>query len=99
MALLWRFLLTCSALFQGRARTGPAHANHSRQDFSVPDVWRPTLSPDGNYLAFLARGGARLGLAVIDIERRTSSVIATLPDADVVEFHWVIATHRFVSSS
>lgn len=57
--------------------------------FRLPDVFRPTLSPDGNHLAFLARGGSRLGLAVIDIERRTSQMAAVLPDADIVEFHWV----------
>lgn len=57
--------------------------------FRLPDVSRPTLSPDGNHLAFLARGGSRLGLAVIDIERRTSQMAAVLPDADIVEFHWV----------
>lgn len=57
--------------------------------FRLPDVFRPVLSPDGNYLAFLARGGARLGLAVIDLDRRTSQIVATLPDADIVEFYWV----------
>ncbi len=57
--------------------------------FRLPDVLRPTLSPDGNHLAFLARGGNRLGLAVIDIGKRTSQMAAVLPDADIVEFHWV----------
>lgn len=57
--------------------------------FRLPDVFRPTLSPDGNHLAFLARGGNRLGLAVIDIGKRTSQMAAVLPDADIVEFHWV----------
>ena len=37
----------------------------------------------------LARGGNRLGLAVIDLEKRTSKVVATLPGADIVEFNWV----------
>ncbi len=60
--------------------------------FRLPDVSRPTLSPDGNYLAFLARSGNRLGLAVIDIERRTSRMIATLPDADIIEHYWVNST-------
>ena len=36
--------------------------------FRLPDVSRPALSPDGNHLAFLARNGGRLGLAVIDID-------------------------------
>ena len=58
----------------------------------MPDVLRPSLSPDGNYLAFLARSGNRLGLAVIDIEKRTSRMIATLPDADIIEHHWVNST-------
>jgi dipeptidyl aminopeptidase/acylaminoacyl peptidase len=67
-----------------------ASANISAQDFfRLPDVMRPVLSPDGNHMAFLARAGTRLGLAVIDLEKRTSQIIATLPDIDVVEFHWV----------
>ena len=57
--------------------------------FRLPDVFRPELSPDGNYLAFLARVGNRLGLAMIDLEKRTSKIIATLPDADIVELNWV----------
>jgi dipeptidyl aminopeptidase/acylaminoacyl peptidase len=54
-----------------------------------PNVSLPKLSPDGNYLAFLARSGARLGLSVIDIEKRTANWAATLVDTDIVEFHWV----------
>jgi dipeptidyl aminopeptidase/acylaminoacyl peptidase len=57
--------------------------------FRLPDVLRPVLSPDGNHMAFLARAGTHLGLAVIDLDKRTSQIIATLPAADVVEFHWV----------
>jgi dipeptidyl aminopeptidase/acylaminoacyl peptidase len=57
--------------------------------FRLPDVLRPTLSPDGNHLAFLARSGNRLGLAVIDVEKRTSRMVASLPDADIVEHYWV----------
>ena len=57
--------------------------------FRLPDVLRPTLSPDGNYLAFLARTDTRLGLAVIDLEKRTSRIVATLPEADIVEHYWV----------
>ncbi len=57
--------------------------------FRLPDVLRPTLSPDGNHLAFLARSGSRLGLAVIDLDKRTSRIVATIPDADVVEHYWV----------
>ena len=60
--------------------------------FRSPDVLRPTLSPDGNYLVFLARSGNRLGLAVIDIEKRTSRMIVTLPDADIIEHYWVNST-------
>jgi dipeptidyl aminopeptidase/acylaminoacyl peptidase len=57
--------------------------------FRLPDVLRPVLSPDGNHMAFLARAGTRLGLAVIDLEKRSSQIIATLPQSDVVEFYWV----------
>ncbi len=57
--------------------------------FRLPDVLRPALSPDGNFLGFLANSGSRLGLAVIDLEKRTSTMVATVPDADIVEFHWV----------
>ena len=68
-------------------------ANIPVQDFfRLPDVLRPTLSPDGNHLAFLARSGNRLGLAVIDVEKRTSRIIATLPDADIIEHYWVNST-------
>jgi dipeptidyl aminopeptidase/acylaminoacyl peptidase len=57
--------------------------------FRLPDVSRPALSPDGDHMAFLARRGSHLGLAVIDLEKRSSQFIATLPEADIVEFHWV----------
>ena len=57
--------------------------------FKLPDVTRPVLSPDGNHLAFIARAGTRLGLAVTDIDKRSSQLVATLPQSDVVEFHWV----------
>ena len=94
-----RFLLWIAAL--AWAGAGLSHAQMQRataatipvQDFfRLPDVLRPTLSPDGNYLAFLARSGNRLGLAVIDIEKRTSRMIATLPDADIIEHYWVNST-------
>ena len=56
----------------------PSASSIAAQDFfRLPDVFRPELSPDGNYLAFLARGGNRLGLAVIDLEKRTSKAVAT----------------------
>ena len=78
-------------------QTGPAlpqtatpPAQIPTQDFfRLPDVFRPGLSPDGNHLAFLARAGSRLGLAVIDVEKRTSRMVATLPDTDIVEYYWV----------
>ena len=96
MSSLWRyffacaFALTCAQWVPAQVAAPGAPSSIPVQDFfRSPDVWRPTLSPDGNFLAFLARSGSRLGLAVIDIDRRTSSVVATLPDADVVEFHWV----------
>jgi dipeptidyl aminopeptidase/acylaminoacyl peptidase len=57
--------------------------------FRRSDVLSPKLSPDGNYIGFLARAGARLGLAVIDVEKRTSRMAATLSESDIVEFHWV----------
>ena len=71
------------------ANLPPASSIAAQDFFRLPDVFRPELSPDGNYLAFLARGGNRLGLAVIDLEKRTSKVVATLPGADIVEFNWV----------
>ena len=77
--------LTASA----NANLPPASSIAAQDFFRLPDVFRPELSPDGNYLAFLARGGNRLALAMIDLETRTSRVIATLPDADIVEFNWV----------
>jgi len=79
---------------QTQAQAQPVSpANIPVQDFfRLPDVLRPTLSPDGNHLAFLARSGNRLGLAVIDVEKRTSRIIATLPDADIIEHYWVNST-------
>jgi len=71
------------------AAVGPSSAIPVQDFFRLPDVLRPVLSPDGNHLGFLARSGTRLGLAVIDIDKRTSRMVATLPDADIVEFHWV----------
>lgn len=71
-------------------QTATPPAQIATQDFfRLPDVFRPGLSPDGNHLAFLARAGGRLGLAVIDVEKRTSRMIATLPDTDIVEYYWV----------
>ncbi len=70
--------------------TATPPAQIAAQDFfRLPDVFRPGLSPDGNHLAFLARAGSRLGLAVIDVDKRTSRMVATLPDTDIVEYHWV----------
>ena len=99
MVCIRRILLCMSVLaFAGagtlQAQTQPATpATIPVQDFfRLPDVLRPTLSPDGNYLAFLARSGNRLGIAVIDIEKRTSRMIATLPDADIIEHYWVNST-------
>ena len=86
-------LLTLSSVASAQPSTGTANLPSSSiavQDFfRLPDVFRPELSPDGNYLAFLARVGNRLGLAIIDIEKRTSQIIATLPNADIVELNWV----------
>ena len=99
MVCIRRILLCMSVLAFAGAGTLQAQAQPATpatipvQDFfRLPDVLRPTLSPDGNYLAFLARSGNRLGLAVIDIEKRTSRMIATLPDADIIEHYWVNST-------
>ena len=73
----------------GRAILPRASTVAVQDFFRLPDVLRPELSPDGNYLAFVARGGNRLGLSMIDLKKRTSRVVATLPEADIVEFHWV----------
>lgn len=83
------------------ALAGAAAASAPVQDFfRLPDVLRPALAPDGNHLAFLARADGRLGLAVIDLDRRTSRFVATLPEADIVEYHWVNAKRLvFVSGN
>ena len=73
----------------GRAILPRASTVAGQDFFRLPDVFRPELSPDGSYLAFVARGGNRLGLSMIDLKKRTSRVVATLPEADIVEFHWV----------
>ncbi len=107
---LRRLLLLCLAGWsltqahaqaQSAAAAGPAAGAVPLPDFfRAPDVLRPTLSPDGNHLAFLARAGGRLGLAVIDLDRRTSRMVATLPDADVVEHYWVNSNRlAFVSGN
>ena len=92
--LLWIAALGLVSAGALQAQTPPAtSASIPVQDFfRLPDVLRPSLSPDGSYLAFLARSGNRLGLAVIDIETRTSRIIATLPDADIIEHYWVNST-------
>jgi dipeptidyl aminopeptidase/acylaminoacyl peptidase len=94
--LLWISVCAMAAAGALHAQTQAQAANPSSvpvQDFfRLPDVLRPTLSPDGNHLAFLARSGNRLGLAVIDVEKRTSRIIATLPDADIIEHYWVNST-------
>ena len=86
-------LFSLSGVVVAQPSTGAttfASSSIAVQDFfRLPDVFRPELSPDGNYLAFLARVGNRLGLAMIDLEKRTSKIIATLPDADIVELNWV----------
>ena len=92
-AEIFAFSLPNAAVAQPSSTTTAANQPPSSiavQDFfRLPDVLRPELSPDGNYLAFLARGGNRLGLAVIDLEKRSSRIVATLPEADIVEFNWV----------
>ena len=87
--LLFFPVLVYSQPTPGTAPVAPAAVIAAQDFFRLPDVFRPELSPDGSHLAFLARGGNRLGLAVIDLEKRTSKVVATLPEADIVEFNWV----------
>ncbi|TAG03886.1 MAG: S9 family peptidase [Betaproteobacteria bacterium] len=87
--------LVASQVLAQSNRASPASSIAASQTIPVedffrrPDLQRPMLSPDGNHLGFLARSGGRLGLAVIDLEKRTSRFVATLTEADVVEFHWV----------
>ncbi len=92
--LLWIFAFAWASAggLHAQTLTATPAAIPVQDFFRLPDVLRPTLSPDGNYLAFLARSGNRLGLAVIDIEKRTSRMIATLPDADIIEHYWVNST-------
>ena len=85
-------LAFCANAVNAQSQTAFAGASSSvpvQDFFRLPDVSRPSLSPDGNHLAFLARSGGRLGLAVIDIDKRSSKFVATLPDADIIEHYWV----------
>ncbi len=90
LSLAWSALFLSMLITRVSAQPTPASSTIPAADFfRLPDVLRPALSPDGNYLGFLANSGSRLGLAVIDLEKRTSTMVATVPDADIVEFHWV----------
>ena len=98
--LLWPLSTRAQSQAAGQAAGQGAAAIPIADFFRLPDVFRPELSPDGRHLAFLARAGSHLGLAVIDIDRRTSRMIATLPGTDIVEHHWVNAQRLvFVSGN
>ena len=90
LSLVWLAFFLSTPATSVLAQPLPASSTIPAADFfRLPNVLRPALSPDGNFLGFLSNSGSRLGLAVIDLEKRTSSIVATVPDADIVEFHWV----------
>jgi dipeptidyl aminopeptidase/acylaminoacyl peptidase len=47
------------------------------------------LSPDGRYLAIVARLRGRNNLAVMELEKRDAKPITNFTDADVVQFRWL----------
>jgi dipeptidyl aminopeptidase/acylaminoacyl peptidase len=60
--------------------------------FRNADVLRPTLSPDGQHMAVLARRSDkrdRLNIAVINLDTNRSVFVTPFDDSDVVEMHWV----------
>jgi dipeptidyl aminopeptidase/acylaminoacyl peptidase len=74
------------------AQSAPTPANLL---FRNPDVFAPTLSPDGMHMAVLARRSDkrdRLNIAVINLDTNKSSFITPFDDSDVVEMHWVNST-------
>lgn len=87
------------------ASTG-MYSNVAHADESIPvaDFFKrpafsgqPVLSPDGQNLAVLTPRNGRFVLAIINLETRVSSVIASDPDWDVASPLWV-NNHRLVFS-
>ena len=59
--------------------------------FRAPQLARPTLSPDGRYLAgAVATGGSRAQLVVFDVkDLKNAKVVAGFADADINQYEWV----------
>lgn len=77
----------------GGLYAGAAHADASIPiaDFFKKSEFngRPVLSPDGRNLAVLTPRNGRFVLAIINLETRISSVVASDPDWDVANPQWV----------
>lgn len=73
----------------------PAPAQEKASDIPVetfmrrPENSQMTLSPNGQLLAALTPINGRDNLVVIDLAKRSKTIITSLTDFDVVEFLWV----------
>ncbi|MGL5004556.1 MAG: hypothetical protein ACRDAM_16570, partial [Casimicrobium sp.] len=99
---LWLLLLALSSLVSNATAQPGAIAGGASTPtnapiaanilFRNPDVFAPTLSPDGTHMAVLARRSDkkdRLNIAVINLDSNRSTFITPFDDSDVVELHWV----------
>ncbi len=84
-----------AALAAALCLAGPAHAQKTAADIPVEEFFRRpqfsqmALSPDGSRLAALAPLKGRDNLVVLDVARRTRSVITAFEGLDVASFFWV----------
>ena len=60
------------------------------EDYVKPPAFsRPTLSPDGRYLAVSVPVRGKMNLAIVDLETRKGTAITNVADFDVLGAHWV----------
>ncbi len=101
-SLLQQFILAASALV---ASTACLDSQTAKADSSIPvaDFFKkysysqPVLSPDGNHMLVLTPRNGRFVLTVIDVNTRTSKVIASDATFDVANPSW-INNHRVTFS-
>ncbi|MBI5277105.1 MAG: S9 family peptidase [Burkholderiales bacterium] len=83
----------CMALagLQAAAQSAEAARIPVESFFKNPDIARPSLSPNGRFVALGVRSAAtgRIQLAVMDTESMAAKVIASFTDGDVGRVDWV----------
>lgn len=64
-------------------------ANRVEKYFKPPQYFSPRISEDGRNMVLAVSNGGRMNLAVIELANKSSKLLTSYKNLDVIDYHWV----------